>query len=38
MVHNPALARVAVCTEMSGEVPEKDVINVDRLKVMRIVS
>jgi deoxyribonuclease IV len=38
MVHNPALAAVAVCTEMSGEVPQKDAINIGRLKSMRIAS
>jgi deoxyribonuclease IV len=38
MVQNTALADIAVCTEMSGEVPEKDAINVNRLKTMRIAS
>jgi deoxyribonuclease-4 len=35
MVGSAALSGVAVCTEMSGEVPEKDVVNIDRLKAMR---
>jgi deoxyribonuclease IV len=38
MVRNTALADIAVCTEMSGEVPDKDAINVNRLKAMRIES
>jgi deoxyribonuclease-4 len=37
MVQHPALADIAVCTEMSGEVPDKDAINLDRLKAMRVV-
>lgn len=38
MVRSPALANTAVCTEMSGEVPDKDAININRLKAMRAAS
>ncbi len=35
MVREPRLASVCVVTEMPGEVPEKDRVNVDRLKRLR---
>ena len=35
MVCHPKLAGVPVVTEMPGEVPEKDEVNVARLKAMR---
>ena len=35
MVARPELADVAACTEMSGEKPEKDAINIARLKAFR---
>ena len=35
MVCMPELEGVCACTEMPGEVPEKDVVNIDRLKELR---
>lgn len=35
MVAHPSLAHVDVVTEMPGEMPEKDVVNIERLKALR---
>ena len=35
MMRVPELADVAVCTEMPGDVPKKDVVNIERLKAYR---
>lgn len=35
MVNDPRLAAVNTVTEMPGEVPEKDVVNIERLKALR---
>jgi deoxyribonuclease-4 len=35
MMNEPALADTAVCTELSGEKPQKDAINIARLKSYR---
>ena len=36
MIRDPRLAGVCACTEMPGEVPEKDEINVSRLQALRV--
>ena len=35
MMCEPQLSGVCACTEMPGEIPEKDVVNVERLKALR---
>lgn len=35
MIHLPGTDHVCICTEMPGEMPEKDIVNIERLRALR---